>query len=394
MPETDELIKELSAETFKSLKKVLSSRGRLQGNFYFTGDTKGKTAGLIVTLTARDPKGSKAINKGKKLRKAITSSKFARGIVMGRGAKLFFELHSGTANPSHMKIGFKKAFTDDALKSLKSLLRKAVIGKPEKDTDESAEEPEVVDDNEEEEEEDSVLTVQERIELAELIALQGDLSERNSELQRSLLSVEDAQQEQEELLKELNSEITRLESSTPVDEEALQAHRTALAEASTTGITPFFDVSSELPQDISNLLSLTTQLDLSQPATPAPDQDWRAAFDGYRTAMTAVDNQLEALRSALAASGDRELLRIGEYGLETLTSRYKEPLSTALLVAEHAAEPTAALRQIRDLATAFTAHLDADAAVMVTDNNPFGVAISLRSTLSPALRTLIQVGGR
>ena len=82
MPEADELIKELCTETLKSLKKVISSRGRLQGNFYFTGDTKGKMAGLVVTLTARDPKGSKALNKGKKLRKAITGYRNATGTIL------------------------------------------------------------------------------------------------------------------------------------------------------------------------------------------------------------------------------------------------------------------------------------------------------------------------
>ena len=386
MPEADELIKELCTETLKSLKKVISSRGRLQGNFYFTGDTKGKMAGLVVTLTARDPKGSKALNKGKKLRKAITGSKFARGIVVGRGPRLFFELHSGTANPSHMKIGFKKAFKDDELKTLKSLLRKAVIGRPE--TRGGAEEvPEVVDETVSEEEE--VLTAQERNELASLIALQGDLSQQNEELQRSLLSVEAARQEQVELLAELNSEIARLEAATPVDEEALQALRAALAEASATGETLFLDAGAEIPTNISSLLDLAEQLDVD-----APEQRWHAAFAGYRAAIKMVDGQLDALRNTLTSSSDKELIRIGSYGLDALMGPYKDALSAALLIAESAAEPATALRQIRDLAAAFAAHLNADAAVKVTDDNPFGVTVSLRSTLAPVLKTLSEVGMR
>jgi hypothetical protein len=51
------IVKTTAAEALTVLKKIVAGKGRLQGNFYFAGDTKG-TAGLVITLSGRDPRGT------------------------------------------------------------------------------------------------------------------------------------------------------------------------------------------------------------------------------------------------------------------------------------------------------------------------------------------------
>ena len=53
----------------KSLKKIVASKGKIQGKFYYAGNNK--DAGLVITLQARDPKGAMAASMGKKLKKDI-----------------------------------------------------------------------------------------------------------------------------------------------------------------------------------------------------------------------------------------------------------------------------------------------------------------------------------
>lgn len=394
----EELIQEHGEEALKNLKKVLASRGKLQANFYFAGDTKGREAGLVVTLTARDTKGSKAASHGKKLRKEIAGAKFARGTVNTKGSKLQFILHSGTASKDHIKIGFKKAFLGDWAKALKAMLRKAIVqlaGKGEKpeaideeaETIEDTPTPEITEDTAFAE-----LSIKERAELAELINVQGDLNDRNRELESSFLSTKEADEEYAEQLSEVQDAIASLKSADPVNEEALQQKREELAAISGTGGDPFPEsIGAPLDVDTSELLSLAMQnLENAQPAAkPSDVQELQAAVEGYRSAFALVSRQLETLRKALLEDGDEDLIEIAEQGLNSLTADYRTPMEAALV--EINTDSLEARQKLGETAAAFAAHLEDDEAVAVTDDNFLGVKVTIASTLIPALRALSAI---
>ena len=387
MADTPEEIINSSAGSLKSLKKVLASRGRLQGNFYYAGDTKGHSAGIVVTLTARDPKGAKATAQGKPLRKIITGAKFARGTVSAVGSKLTFVVHSGTASVGHMRLGFKKAFADGELKSLKALLRKSIVKSPGGEESRPDSEDEAADSDEPALNEETAyqeLSVKERAELAELIDVQGDLDERNQDLQASFLSAAEADQEFEEQLAELEERVETLLMAHPIKTDALRAARAELAAVQHTGPDVFPDeVGVPLDETALNLLSGAQEL----VAPEAPKVvTIETAEEGYRSAVTMVSRQIEGLAAKLRAEPDPDLVAIADRGLGTLTGSLRVPLEAALLEAR-AGNPSA-LGRVAELATEFADHLDEDPAVQAADENPFSAPVTLRAALAPALRTL------
>ena len=205
--ELDELLSGRHSEAGKSLKKVVASKGKLQGNLYFAGDGK-TTAGVVITLTARDPKGQKALTGGKALRKQIKNAKFSRGTVLMDGGKLMVELFAGTATAAMLK----KAFKDDIFRkdpALKLLSRATITKKGAPGQEDEVEEGSGLS------QADLDLTADafesrgfwRRSELSELLKAQGSLEQANAELQTSFLSVASAQEEQSELAAE-STEIT------------------------------------------------------------------------------------------------------------------------------------------------------------------------------------------
>jgi hypothetical protein len=247
----DELLTTTHAEAGRSLKKVVASKGKLQGNLYFAGDGK-KSAGVVITLTARDPKGQKALTGGKALRKGIKSAKFSRGTVIMDGGKLVVELFAGTATAAMLK----KAFKEDTFKKdpVLKLLSRASIRKQ----GAPGEEDEV--------EEGTGLSQADldiaadafesrgfwrKSELNELLAAQGDLGKANVELQASFLSIASVQEEQAERVADIMDAITDLneklnEAVEDGDREAAMAYellitseQRKLAEAQSVGSDPF-----------------------------------------------------------------------------------------------------------------------------------------------------------
>lgn len=105
--------------------------------------------------------------------------------------------------------------------------------------------------------------------------------------------------------------------------------------------------------------------------------DWQAARQAWQAASDTVDGQITALQAALRQSGDETLREIAEYGLNGVTGNYKVPLMAAM--AEQAGPK--ALEVIR----AFRSHIEADERIEVCDDNPFGVAVTIRATLGTAL---------
>lgn len=118
----------------------------------------------------------------------------------------------------------------------------------------------------------------------------------------------------------------------------------------------------------------------------AGTQSLHAAIASWRDASEAVDGQIGALQSALKQSGDDDLAEIGEFGLNAVTGGFKVPLMAALAGAERGAPGDIA--KLADLIPRFRAHLEGDERVEACDENPFGVAVSIRATLVPALDQL------
>lgn len=239
-----------TAATRGPLRKLLAARGKLQGNFYFAGDTRGREAGLVVTLSARDPKGQKALSQGKALKKALPGAKFGRGLVRILGGKLVFELHAGTASPDHLKLGFKKKIsTIDGLEFLK----KAAVRRPDEGDDADAD-GEVIDADEQQ------LSVRERADVMDLIAMQGDLAQTNRELKQAFLSRRDAEDEADDDVSEQLSHLDALEKATPPDLDALAEARRALAASIYVGPAPFPEPGQPIPPEIQQTLKATADL--------------------------------------------------------------------------------------------------------------------------------------
>jgi hypothetical protein len=117
---------------------------------------------------------------------------------------------------------------------------------------------------------------------------------------------------------------------------------------------------------------------------------WQVARDGWVAASQAVDAQISALQSVLHSSGTPALVQIAKFGLNAVTGNHKTRLMAMLL--EMGDGSIAALAQngtkARKLLDEFSVHIANDPRVAACDNNPFGVAVSIRATIGPALKGL------
>ena len=127
-------------------------------------------------------------------------------------------------------------------------------------------------------------------------------------------------------------------------------------------------------------------------ATPEGDfqAEWPKSFSAWRNAVETVDQQMGALGAACRQSEDPWLARIADLGLPAVTANFKTPLMTACLEvsaapADKVAGPAA---KARAAVANFAKHIASDPQVAGCDSNPFGVSVSIRGTLGPALKSL------
>lgn len=226
-----EITEQLTQSSVRPLRKIVASKGDLQGNFYFAADAKLSDAGLAVTLSTRDPKGAKVAASGKKLRKEIRGARFGRGLLSARGSRLVFELHSGSAPVDLLRKALKTRLCEaDGL----GFLRKSIVTTP------GAEPTEADDDSSDEvvtADEAVVLSAEEQAELEAVVRTQGDLKALNGRLKESFLSAQAAEREQGQLVVEQLSQIQELERGSG-DDAALAEARDALAALIYTGRDP------------------------------------------------------------------------------------------------------------------------------------------------------------
>jgi hypothetical protein len=117
---------------------------------------------------------------------------------------------------------------------------------------------------------------------------------------------------------------------------------------------------------------------------------WNAARDTWRSASDEVDAQIAALQTALRRESDEELESIAEYGLNAVTAGFKVPLMASIrdLDASSGDAFDKAAKKALGVIDGFRKHLDSDERVAACDDNPFGVPVSIRATLTPALDVL------
>ena len=113
----------------------------------------------------------------------------------------------------------------------------------------------------------------------------------------------------------------------------------------------------------------------------------------WQKLATSVDNQVEGLRTTLKSSGDAQLTKIADQGLNGLTDVPRRPLMDAIKELESAsgAGLKPAVEKVRKAATDYSNYLQKDARIQACDQNPFGVSIKIRDTLAPALAKLEKV---
>lgn len=123
-----------------------------------------------------------------------------------------------------------------------------------------------------------------------------------------------------------------------------------------------------------------------EPNLPGGDAtDLSGALAAWRDALAKVDGQISELQKVLRASPDDELHEIAEFGLNAMTGNHKIKLQAALMEAATGSGKAAAAGR---LAESFAAHIATDKRIAACDANPFGVSLSIRATLGPALGAL------
>jgi hypothetical protein len=135
-------------------------------------------------------------------------------------------------------------------------------------------------------------------------------------------------------------------------------------------------------------------LGMTLPASATPSSErgnlterWRVARAAWQDAIEAVDGQIAALQKVMRDSGDETLEEIAEYGLNGVTKGHKVPLMAAMMEVG-AGTPDALVKagpKALAAAQAFRKHIESDERVAACDDNPGGVAVTIRGTLGPAL---------
>jgi hypothetical protein len=128
----------------------------------------------------------------------------------------------------------------------------------------------------------------------------------------------------------------------------------------------------------------------SAPTAEAARKDLIAALQAWQAASASVDGQITQLQAALKKTGKTDLVEIANFGLNGVTGNHKVKLMAVLRDVggnKGDAQKQAVLKGLPILA-GFQNHLASDNKVAACDANPFGVTVTIRSTLGSALTQL------
>jgi hypothetical protein len=315
--------------------------------------------------------------RGKEIRKTAADKKGGRGrVVLGDDGKLVFGLEDGNAPINVVeKLLRLKIATDPGLKKVKGLLQKARVI-------EGEELLELLGPSESEEEEAS-----EGADLGKLKAALDTARVRSKGAYDAAVA-------------RVGSGHAELAALGPLQESAKKARQDALAlEAKDpTKAAALFSSAVSLYEEIGDTAEAVGLEDEGEesegeeseaPSTPRKASDLGKLAEELASALESAGKQIEALKKALVATGDPDLLRIADLGLNALTAGHRTSVQAALLDARGASqqEREAAVAKVAAAASAFLDHLD-DAIFEACDDNPFGVKVKLRKTLGNPLRKL------
>ena len=260
-------IEKNTKEAIRSIKKILVSKGKASGNFYAICNAQAE-GGLAVTMSAKDPKGAKALTMGKSMKSDVKNGKFARGRVFfdKDQKKLLFEVTAGNLSSSNLKKALKTGFDSN---DLKKLTQKAKVTKPGEVV--TPEPGEVLEDTTGEEvtnQEIDALTLS-ADELAELESEQVALSDLNASL-ASFLSIEEDEQAIEAIISSSIHEIQRLNS------EGATAEQKAAAMTAISSVVEFEQTESlnSISAGMLHLLEEATKMDEILPPTISGNEEF------------------------------------------------------------------------------------------------------------------------
>jgi hypothetical protein len=114
---------------------------------------------------------------------------------------------------------------------------------------------------------------------------------------------------------------------------------------------------------------------------------WAAARAAWQNASDTVDNQIAQLQQALRAAPDDDLHEIAEFGLNAVTGNFKVPLQVAVREIDSAKGDALQgfITRARTIVADFQNHIQGSEQVLVCDENPFGVKVTIRASLGQAL---------
>ena len=117
---------------------------------------------------------------------------------------------------------------------------------------------------------------------------------------------------------------------------------------------------------------------------------WQQSYAAWQDAIDTVDKQMASLATACRETKDPWLMNIADRGLPAVTGNLKTPLMAACLEVTQAAadKVTGPAAKARSAVASFAQHIATDPQVAGCDGNPFGIAVSIRATLGPALESL------
>jgi hypothetical protein len=141
---------------------------------------------------------------------------------------------------------------------------------------------------------------------------------------------------------------------------------------------------------VERVLGVRVDSGATTPAAGDFKRRWQQSYAAWQDAIETVDKQMEALGKACREIDNPWLEKIAELGLPAVTGNFKTPLMAACFEvtqapADKVAGPAA---KARSALANFAKHIATDPQVAGCDGNPFGVSVSIRATLGPAMKSL------
>jgi len=117
---------------------------------------------------------------------------------------------------------------------------------------------------------------------------------------------------------------------------------------------------------------------------------WAAAWDTWLDAIDTVDAQIDVLGRAMRATGDEGLQNIADNRLPTIFDGVRMPLVAAGMQISRATDAALAggAADAQKAIAGFVRLLATDKKIAACDESDFGVSVSIRGTLGPALKKL------